>query len=240
MSRLENKIALITGASRGLGAAVARAYAREGAHVVLVARTIGALEALDDEIKSQGGVSTLVPLDLMEGDKIDQLGGVIAERFGKLDILVGNAGILGVLSPVAHYDPKIWDKTIATNVTANFRLIRSFDPLLRAAPQGRAIFVTSGYARHASPNWGAYGVSKAALEKLVLTYADEIKHTRVKVNLCDPGVMRTELRAAAMPGEAVENLPLPDEVAEICVTLAEDACSKHGEIIYKGEMDESI
>ena len=228
--RLEGRIALVTGASRGIGAAVAKRYAAEGAHVIAIARSSGGLEKLDDEIKALGGSATLVPLDLMEYDQIDQLGGIIAERFGKLDILVGNAGLLGTLGPVAHAKPKDWDKVMAVNVTANYRLIRSFDPLLRESDAGRALFVTSGVTLREPPKayWGPYAVSKAALETLVNTYAAEMEKTSVRVNLVDPGIVRTAMRKEAMPGEDASKLPAPESITDLFVELAEVKVSAHG------------
>ena len=230
-SRLADRVALITGASRGIGAAVARRFAGEGAHVILVARTVGGLEAVDDDIQAAGGSATLVPLDLMDGPGIDRLGGVIAERWGRLDVLVGNAGVLGVLGPLAHLKPEVWDEVMAINLTANWRLIRSMDPLLRAAPAGRAIFVSSGAAARAKAYWGAYAVTKAALEMLAQTYAAEVVKTHVKVNLIDPGPTRTAMRAAAMPGEDPQDLPAPEEVTDLFVDLAQPAWGRTGEVI---------
>ncbi len=231
-SSLQNRIALVTGASRGIGAAVAQRFAAEGAHVILVARTIGGLEAVDDAIQAAGGKSTLVPLDLTDHTKIDQLGAQLAERFGKLDILVGNAGILGDLTPLTHADAAMWDRVISTNVTANWRLIRSFDPLLRAADHGRAMFVTSGVTSSIHPYWGPYAVSKVALETLVKTYAAEVKDTKIKVNLVDPGVVRTAMRASAMPGEDPATLPSPDSITDTFVSLALPVCKKHGQLAH--------
>lgn len=232
MNSLNEKIALITGASRGIGAAVAKRFAAEGARVILVARTVGGLEEVDDAIQKAGGKpATLVPLDLKEGIKIDELAGIIAQRFGKLDILVGNAAMLGVLSPVAHIEPKVWDEVMQVNVTANWRLIRAFDPLLRASDAGRAMFVTSGVTRGAFPYWGAYSASKAALEMLVNTYAAEIAKTNVRVNLIDPGVVRTKMRATAMPGEDPMKLPTPEEITDVFVEYGLITCAKNGKII---------
>ncbi len=169
--RLQGRISVVTGASRGLGAAIAKRFAGEGSHVVLVARTVGGLEEVDDAIRAAGGAATLVPLDLTDFDRIDEMGGALAQRFGRIDVLVGNAGILGTPSPMGHIDTQVWDRVIAVNLTANWRLIRSFDPLLRASDSGRAIFVTSGAADGAHPYWGAYAVSKAALEAMVKTWA---------------------------------------------------------------------
>ena len=230
-SSLNNKIALITGASRGIGAAVAKRFAQEGAHVILVARTIGGLEAMDDEITAAGGKSTLVALDLADHDKIDSLGAMIAERFGRLDVLVGNAAVLGDLTPLAHADAKMWNQVMAVNVTANWRLIRSFDPLLRASDAGRAMFVTSGVTERAEPKpyWGPYAVSKAALEVMVETYAAEVAQTKVRVNLVDPGVVRTAMRASAMPGEDASRLPLPESITDVFVKLALSEYENNGQ-----------
>jgi NAD(P)-dependent dehydrogenase (short-subunit alcohol dehydrogenase family) len=220
-ARLSDRIALITGASRGIGAAVAKRFAAEGAHLVLCARTVGGLEEVDDAVKEISGTrATLVPLDLTDGDAIDQLGGAIHERFGRLDILVGNAGILGELSPVGHIEPTVWDDTFAINCTANFRLIRSMDPLLRASDAGRALFVTSGATRNLHPFWAAYTASKAALEAMVTIYAREVAHTNIRANLIDPGGQRTAMRARAFPGEAPETLPHPDEMTDVFVELS--------------------
>src|SRR5262245_12186512 len=192
--RMAGRLALITGASRGLGAAAALAFAREGAHCVLVARTVGGLEAVDDRIKALGGSATLVPLDVTDGPGIDRLGLALYERFGRLDVLLGNAGILGTLSPIGHIEPAVFEQVMAVNVTANWRLIRSMDPLLRRSDAGRAIFVTSGISRKAVPYWSAYAASKAALDVMVGTYAAEVAHTAVRVNLYNPGPMRTAMR----------------------------------------------
>jgi NAD(P)-dependent dehydrogenase (short-subunit alcohol dehydrogenase family) len=199
--RLDGRLALITGASRGIGAALARRFAAEGAHVILVARTVGALEELDDEIRAGGGAATLVPLDLREFDKIDQMGAALYQRFGKLDVLVGNAGVLGLLSPMGHIAPKTWVEVIDTNLTANWRLIRSLDPLLRLSEAGRVIFTTCAAARETRPYWGAYAASKAALETMAKIYAGEVARTAIRVNLVDPGIVHTKLRAQGFPGE---------------------------------------
>lgn len=229
---LAGRLALVTGASRGLGRAVAMALAAQGAELILVARTVGGLEELDDEIqRAHGRVSTLVPLDLRDGAGIDRLGGAVFERWQRLDILVGNAGQLGDITPLGHLKPKVWDEVLAVNVTANWRLIRSFDPLLRAAPAGRAIFTTSGAAHKTRPYWGGYSVTKAALEALVKTYAAETARTGVRVNMVSPGPLRTAMRARAMPGEDPETLPLPEAVAPLFVELARADCVRHGEIV---------
>jgi NAD(P)-dependent dehydrogenase (short-subunit alcohol dehydrogenase family) len=229
--RLRGRIALITGASRGIGAATAKRFAAEGAHVILVARTVGGLEEVDDAIRASGGGATLVPLDLTQGPGIDELGAKIAERFGRLDILVGNAATLGVLSPLAHIDPEVWDRVLALNLTANWRLIRSFDPLLRESDAGRVIFVTSGVARGVFPYWGPYAVGKAALEMLARTYAGEVAKTDIRVNLFDPGIVRTRMRAEAFPGEDPNTLPPPESVTDALVELASPACRRHGEVV---------
>jgi len=228
--RLKGRIALITGASRGLGAAAAVAFAREGAHCVLVARTVGGLEAVDDQIKALGSEgATLVPLDVTDGAGIDRLGAALHERFGKLDILLGNAGVLGTLSPIGHIDPETFDQVMAVNVTANWRLIRSLDPLLQRSDAGRAIFVTSGVSRRVIPYWSAYATSKAALDMLVGTYAAECAHTSVRVNLYNPGPTRTGMRKQAFPGENPETLQSPEAHGERLVALALPACTMNGE-----------
>jgi NAD(P)-dependent dehydrogenase (short-subunit alcohol dehydrogenase family) len=231
--RLAGRVALITGASRGLGAAVARRFAAEGAQVVLVARTVGGLEAVDDAIRQAGGLpATLVPQDLMHLDAIDALGPAVYERHGRLDILVGNAGVLGALAPIAASDPKTWHLTHTLHVLANARLIGTLDRLLRQSDAGRAIFVTDTAATGAiTPFWGLYGASKIALETLVRTYAAEVVRPELRVNLMDPGPLRTGFRAGAFPGEDITRLPLPETVTELFVALAEPACTRHGEIV---------
>ena len=229
--RLQGRVALITGASRGIGAAVARLYAKEGAHIIAVARTEGALEELDDDIKGFSGKSaTLVPMDITDFEKVDQMGALISQRFGRLDILVGNAGILGTLSPMGHIDPKIWDQVIAVNVSSNWRLLRSMDPLLRSSDAGRAIFVTSTVGAEARAYWGAYAVSKAALEMMTRTYAKEIDMTPIRVNMVNPGATRTQMRSQAMPGEDPNTLPTPEDRADVFVDLALPSCTANGEL----------
>jgi NAD(P)-dependent dehydrogenase (short-subunit alcohol dehydrogenase family) len=233
--RLAGRLALVTGASRGLGAAIAKRFAAEGAHVVIVARTVGGLEEVDDEIRAAGSdEATLVPMDLTESEKIDQMGAALYERFGRLDILVGNAGYLGPLSPAGHIDPVEWQRVIDTNLTANWRLIRSLDPLLRMSPAGRGIFVTCAQTQGVFPYWGAYATSKAGLETLVRTYAGEITKTPVRVNLIDPGILRTRLRAAAFPGENPQKQTPPEAVTDIFVELAAAECQRHGETVRLG------
>ncbi|HXE87117.1 MAG TPA: SDR family NAD(P)-dependent oxidoreductase [Hyphomicrobiaceae bacterium] len=229
--RLAGRLALITGATRGIGRAVALAYAREGAHVILAGRTVGALEEVDDEIREIGGAATLLTLDLKRQDKIDALGPTIYQRWQKLDILVGNAGILGPLSPLGHVPAETWDEVLQVNLTANWRLIRTLDPLLRASDAGRAIFVSSGVAARPRAYWGPYAVSKAALEALVRTYADEVANTPVRVNLVNPGPTRTKLRAQAYPGEDPATLRTPEDIAEAFVRLAEPACTDNGRLL---------
>ena len=230
--RLAGRVALVTGASHGIGQAVALRFIREGAELVLVGRTRGALEEVDDEVRKLGGTASLVPADLTDFSLIDRMGAAVYERWGRLDVLVGNAGVLGMLTPLGHLDPKTWDEVIAVNLTANWRLIRSFDPLLRASDAGRAIFVTSGVARGRA-YWGAYAVSKGALETLARTWAHELANTRVRVNLINPGATRTRMRAAAYPGEDPLSRKPADDPAllEAFVSLAEPACLRSGELI---------
>ena len=230
--RLEGRLALVTGASRGLGAALAKRFAAEGAHVILTARTQGGLEEVDDEIRNAGGVpATLLPLDLRERDKIDQVGAAIQQRFGRLDVLVGNAAVLGRLSPLGHLDPRSWDEVMAVNLTANWRLIRALDPLLRSSDAGRALFVTCAAARDLGAYWGAYAASKAALEALVRIYARELAITKATANLVDPGVMATALRLRAFPGEDHARLAAPESRTEVFVALAEAGSARNGELV---------
>jgi len=228
---LDGRIAVITGASRGIGAAVARAFAREGAHVVLVARTVGALEELDDEIRATGGSASLVPMNLTDYPAIDRLGAALHERYGKIDILVANGGMLGNLTPVHHYDPKLWEQVIATNLTANQRLIRSLDPLLRQSDAGRAIFVTADAASGEKPFWGAYAVSKAALEAMVRSYAAENVKSNIKANLLNPGATRTTLRATAYPGEDQASVKPPEYLVPLFLELASPDCRRNGDLV---------
>jgi len=228
--RLAGRLALVTGATRGIGRAIALAYAKEGAHLILVGRTSGALEEVDDEIRAEGGNATLLALDLRVHDKIDALGPTIYQRWGKLDILVGNAGILGPLSPLGHVTADAWNEVLEVNLTANWRLIRTLDPLLRRSEAGRAIFVSSGAAAAPRAYWGPYAVSKAGLEALVKVYANEIESTPVRVNLVNPGPTRTGMRAKAFPGENPASLKPPDHVTETFVKLAEPACTDNGRL----------
>jgi NAD(P)-dependent dehydrogenase (short-subunit alcohol dehydrogenase family) len=229
---LADRIALVTGASRGIGYAAALALAEAGAHVVALARTVGGLEELDDAIRAaeSGGSATLVPLDLKDHAGIDRLALALHERFGRLDALVGNAGILGPLSPLGHVEASAWDDVIAVNVTANWRLIRAMDPLLRASDAGRVVFVSSGVAARGLAYWGPYAVSKAALEALARTYAAETASTKVRVNLLTPGPTRTRMRAQAMPGEDPMTLTTPDKVAEAIVELCLPSMQESGKL----------
>lgn len=226
--RLEGRIALVTGASRGIGAAVAERFAQEGARLILVARTVGALEEVDDRVKAAGSHATLVPFDLAKHEMIDQLGMSIFERFGKLDVVVANAATLGTLSPIAHGDPAVWRQVLDVNLMANFRLIRSVDPLLRASGAGRAIFVTAPQARAAKAFWSAYAVSKAGMEQMVRIYAAEMARTPVKVNIIDPGTVSTRLRAHAFPGEKDDTYPIRKTLLDRFVDLAAKECPYHG------------
>ena len=223
------RIVLVTGASRGIGRAAARAIAKTGAHVIAVARTVGGLEELDDEIKKDGGEgATLVPMDLRNFDGLDQLGASIYERWGRLDGLFGNAGSLGELSPLTHLAPKMWQEALDVNVTANWRLIRSLDPLLRKSEAGRALFMTSGAARKHTPFWGSYAVTKAALESVVLTCAAECASTNVKAKLLSPGPLRTRMRARAMPGEDPKTLEPPEAVTPLIVEMLSASYMENG------------
>ncbi len=229
--RLEGRIALVTGASRGIGAAVAKAFAAEGARVILTGRTQGGLEEVDDAIRAMGREAVLFPADLTDSEMIDQMALAIHQRFGRLDILVGNAGILGSLTPMHQIEPSQWDAVMAINLTANWRLVRAFDPLLRLSPAGRALFVTSGAGDGHHPYWGAYAVSKGALEIMARTWAAELENTNVRVNLINPGGTRTTMRAEAFPGEDPETLPSPEEIALAFIPLVEAACTRHGETV---------
>ena len=232
LKSLAGKVAVVTGASRGLGRAAALALAREGAHIIATARTQGGLEELDDDIKSVGSSATLVPMDIVDFPAIDRLGAAIFERWKKLDILIGNAGILGKLTPVPHLDPKTFDEVMAVNVTANYRLIRSLDPLLRLSSHGRAIFITSGLATKCFPYWGGYSISKAALEAMMKTYAGEMATTPVRVNCFSPGAMRTHMRSLAMPGEDPMTLPSANDVATQIIPMCMDDFTDNG-AVYK-------
>ncbi len=232
---LTGRIAVVTGASRGIGYFVAKQMAAAGAHVVAVARTVGGLEELDDEIKAERartgkGDATLVPLDLSDMSGVDRLGGAIHERWGKLDILVANAGVLGTISPIGHVEAKVFEKVMTVNVTSTWRLIRSVDPLLRLSDAGRAIVISSGAAHSARAFWAPYAASKAAVEALMRSWAHETESLPLRVNAVDPGATRTAMRAQAMPGENPETLPHPSEIAERIVPLASAELAQTGMI----------
>ncbi|OLP43115.1 SDR family NAD(P)-dependent oxidoreductase [Rhizobium oryziradicis] len=216
---LKGRIALVTGASRGIGYFTALELAKAGAHVIACARTVGGLEDLDDAIKSLGGSATLVPFDLADMAAIDALGGSIFERWGKLDILVANAGVLGTISPVGHVEAKVFDKVMTINVTATWRLIRSIDPLISKSDQGRALILSSGAAHKCKPFWGPYSASKAAVEALARTWAAESARLPLRILSVDPGATRTAMRAQAMPGEDPDTLPHPSTVAQALMPL---------------------
>lgn len=225
---------VVTGASRGIGRAAAKAIAAEGAHVILVARTVGALEEADDEIRAGGGSATLVPLDLKDFPALDRLGVSIFERWGKLDAFLANAGVLGQLTPLPHLDPKVFQELIDVNITANWRLIRSLDPLLKRSDAGRVLFLTSGAARKHTPYWGGYAMTKAALESMALTYAAECEGTTVKVNLFNPGPLRTRMRAKAMPGEDPATLDPPEAIVPNLLDLLSPDYQRNGELAGRG------
>ena len=227
---LANRIALVTGASRGIGYAIAIALARAGAHVVAVARTVGGLEELDDAIRKDGGTATLVPVDLADLEGLARLGAALNERYSKLDVLVGNAGVLGPASPLGHIEPKQWTDVMTINVTANFQLIRCMEPLLRNSDAGRAVFVSSGAASNARAYIGPYSTSKAALEVLVRTWAAEIATTNIRANLFNPGPIRTRMRAALMPGEDPMTLDTPEQVAAFVVPMCLAAWTENGKL----------
>lgn len=228
---LEGKIALITGSSKGIGAAVAKRYAQEGAHIILVGRNVEQLEKVDDAVQAAGSTATIVPMDLTQLELIDQLAQTIAQKFGKLDIVVGNAGTLGDLRPLTSITNNIWDECFTLNVTANHRIIRAFDPLMQHSKAGRWIFVTSGSAEHLSPYWGVYSSSKRALDGLVKTYAKEIEHSAMRANLVSPGMVDTDMLAQAFPGRDNSFCPTPDKITDVFVQLAQEDCTLSGEIV---------
>lgn len=238
---LTGRIAVVTGASRGIGYFIAKHMAAAGAHVVAVARTVGGLEELDDEIKAESartgkGAATLVPLDLADMAAIDRLGGAIHERWGKLDILVANAGVLGTISPIGHVEAKTFEKVITVNVVSTWRLIRSVDPLLRLSNAGRAIIVSSNAAHSAKAFWGPYAASKAAVETMMRSWADETRNYPLRVNAADPGATRTAMRAQAVPGEDPSTLPHPSEVAARIVAMADPRLTRTG-MTYQAKND---
>ncbi len=228
---LEGRIALVTGASRGVGYEAALGLAKAGAHIIALARTVGGLEELDDDINIAGGSATLVPLDVTDFEALDRLGASIHERWGHLDILFGNAGTLGVLTPLAQNKPSVFEDVFAVNVTANFRLIRSMDPLLQASDAGRAIFMSSGAVRHQRAFVGPYTASKAALEAIVRTYAKENRLTTVNANLVDPGTLRTKMRAQYAPGENPEDVTPAKEIVPTLIELASPELTENG-LVY--------
>jgi NAD(P)-dependent dehydrogenase (short-subunit alcohol dehydrogenase family) len=227
---LASRIALVTGASRGIGYATARALAKAGAHIIAVARTQGGLEELDDEIRKDGGTATLVPLSLTDFDGIARLGAALHERHGKIDILVGNAGVAGPSSPLGHIDLKPWMDVMVINVTANFQLIRCMEPLLKQSDAGRAVFITSGAASKALAYMGPYAASKAALDTLVRVWANETASTHLRVNLFSPGPIRTRMRAQVFPGEDPTTLDTPDQVAEFIVPMCAPEWTETGKL----------
>ena len=229
--RLAGRVAVVTGASRGLGAAVARVIAAEGTHVVLVARTVGGLEETDDAVRAAGGTATLVPLDLKEADRIDALGPQIFERFGKVDIFVGAAAALGALTPVGHIRPDHWNETLAVNLTANWRMLRTLDPLLRRSDAGRVLIVSCAIAGGTDAYWAGYAASKGGLETLANLYAAETVNTPVRVNIVDPGAIRTGLRAAAFPGEDPATVRTADAAAAAMLPFLLPDNTRHGERI---------
>ena len=231
MGVLSGQVALVTGASRGIGRAVALELAKHGAHLVLIARTQGALEDVDDEIRKLGESATLLPMDLRKGETLDPLGPTLQQRFGRLDILVHNAGALGKLTPAGHIFPKDFDECVAVNLTATFRLIRTCAPLLVLAPAGRAVFVTSTVASAPRAFWGAYGATKAGMENLVLSWAQEVEKTALRINLFNPGGTATRMRAQAFPGEDPNTLPQPADVAPALVTLCLPDMQAHGTLV---------
>lgn len=232
---LSGRVALVTGASRGLGYATAKALAAQGAHVIATARTRGGLEALDDEISAAGGSATLVPMDLMAPDGIEKLAEAVQGRWGKLDILIANAGSLGKLMPAHQLPSKVWNEVLAVNLVAPARLIRAFEPLLRSSDAGRAVFLTTSEGAKTRAYWAAYGASKAGLEALVRSWAAELAESSVRVNLLDPGRMRTAMRTRAVPGENPETVPLPETVTPLLVGLASPDETRHGEVVRAGQ-----
>jgi len=229
---LDGRVALVTGASRGLGYAIALKLAEAGAEIIATARTQAGLEDLDDAIKAISGKATLVPLDLTSPDGIEKLAEAVSGRWTKLDIMVANAGQLGLLTPAAQIPSKTWNEVLATNLIAPARMIRAFEGLLKASDAGRAVFLTSGVgSRRAKAYWAAYGASKAGLDNLVQSWAIELADTPVRANLLDPGAVRTRMRASAVPGEDPETLPTPDEIAPVAVQMCLPEETRNGQIV---------
>lgn len=227
---LSGRIALVTGASRGIGRAAAIGLAQAGAHVVLAARTVGGLEEVDDIIRKAGGAATLLPLDLGDAAKLDALGPSLHQRWGKLDILIANGAMLGPLTPLGHIKDEDWARVLEINLSANWRLIRTLDPLLRLSDAGRGVFVTSAAVQKCLAYWGCYSITKSAVDALVKTYANELASTAVKVNLVNPGPVRTAMRRQAFPGEPPESLPPPEDLAELFVELSQPSLAVSGQI----------
>lgn len=232
----DGRLALVTGASRGFGRALALGLAQGGAHVIAVARHKKSLELLDDEMRDRGQEATLVPLDLKSQDGIEQLAAEVFRRWQKLDILVGNAAILGPLTPLHHVSLPEWQEVLDINLTANFRLIRAFHSLLRAAPSGRAVFLTSGVTQRTRGYWGPYAVAKAALETMVKSWAVENQKGAMAINLIDPGAMRTTMRASAFPGEDPQSLPLPEDVALAFLKVLTPQWTRSGERLTRDDV----
>jgi NAD(P)-dependent dehydrogenase (short-subunit alcohol dehydrogenase family) len=228
---LQDRVALITGASRGIGAAIAKRFAKEGAHVVLVARTVGGLEEVDDEIKNNGGSATLVPCDLTEFDRVDNMGPPLYERFGRLDVFVGNAAVLGSMTPLIQYNSKTWHNVFNTNVHANWHLMRVVEPLLKLSDSGRAIIVSSIAAKKPKAYWGAYAITKSALETMAKVWASELENTNVRVNVLNPGPTRTRMRSTVFPGENPNTLKPVEDVTAAFLELASPNCQRNGDII---------
>lgn len=231
---MSDRVALVTGASRGLGRAAALALAKNGVEIIATARTLGGLEELDDNIKSAGGKATLVQMDLNDRPAMLNLANAIHDRWGRLDVMIANAGMLGVLMPTAHMDEDVWDQVIDTNLSAIWRMIRVFDPLLRLSPAGRAVLVTSSAAQ-GYPFWSAYAASKAGVEALGKCWAGEVEQTALKVNILNPGGVATSMYATAFPGADLPSMPQPEDIAPAFVALSSESCQHHGQIVHARE-----